>query len=736
MAFSRRRFADRVLPAFRRMLASIVLATALVVPMGHAATVADDLDVGLDSAVQTLALQADGKIFVGGWFTAVDGDQIARLVRLHPDGRIDSTFTAPSFNGTVYSVVPLADGKTIVTGNFSFLRRVGFPFLPTAGVVRLKANGSIDTTFFANATSNGSYGNVFRALPLASGKLLIGGHFTSVNGVARNKLARLNADGSTDATFSVGSMATPEYVWAMAERPDGRIVVGGHFQGIGGGAGSNLAQLHVNGSRDMSFLGTAGFANGMPASVSSVLIQADGRVVVTGRFDRIRGEPRSNVARLNANGTSPVAYPSYAPPNAQVHWAALQPDGKVVIGGDFTKIGALPWSKLARIDVNGNVDGSFEPPVVNGNVWSVAVQADGKVIAGGNFVMVGDVARTHLARIYGRPLVPFADAKQISIGDAHACAVTLGGAVECWGDNEHGELGIGSTNSQSIPAVVSGLESGVTAVAVGSGHTCALMSTGTVKWWGWNPGGEVGDGSTMSRSVPVTVTDLVGATHVAAGTGWSCARTNIGAIKCWGRSIGPVPVIQHRIGSVQSILASSRSHVCVEWLCFSPGASAPETDYAVEGVPFAIGALHRCAIYASVLTCAGANDQGQLGRGTQFPHDAFMEPVGLDPYGNPGMQYGYTDVVAGMGHTCAIRLGAVLCWGDNGYGQTGPWSGSVPDPNRTVTIATRLATSMYSTCALHEGAIRCWGANHFGQLGNGTRSISSSVRPVMRYIAP
>jgi alpha-tubulin suppressor-like RCC1 family protein len=345
--------------------------------------------------------------------------------------------------------------------------------------------------------------------------------------------------------------------------------------------------------------------------------------------------------------------------------------------------------------------------------------------------------------------------KAISAGLSHTCALSQSGGVTCWGWNVSGQLGDGTRTSRDRPVEVMGMTSGVTAIATGMSYTCALTADGAVKCWGENGSGQLGDGTSVQRLTPTDVTGLAsGVTALAAGAGHTCALTEGGGVKCWGENfsgqlgdgtssqrLSPTDVKGLMTG-VANVVASG-DDTCVLTTgggvkCWGDNDSGRLGDGSTAGslepvnvnglssgvTAIAAGGGHACAVTSGGgVKCWGYNGDGALGDGTTnnriFPMDV------------RGIAGGAKAISTGECHTCALlRHGNVMCWGENYFGELGVASRTdhlTPVNVRGLGIGvTALASGGGFSCAVIEGGVRCWGFNNYGQLGDGTTIDSDS----------
>ena len=351
----------------------------------------------------------------------------------------------------------------------------------------------------------------------------------------------------------------------------------------------------------------------------------------------------------------------------------------------------------------------------------------------------------------------------ISAGGSHTCALMSSDGVKCWGYNSNGQVGDGTYgNTRTTPVDVSGLSSGVSAISAGWRHTCAITTTGGAKCWGYNNLGQVGDGSTINRTTPVDVLGLIsGVSAISAGGHFTCALTSGGGVKCWGSNengqLGNgrsgsgeksnTPVDVSGLSSGVSAISAGNSHTCA--LLNSGGVKCwGDNQYGQIGdgtnidrntpanvlgissdvIAISAGDYHTCALLISGgVKCWGKGDYGQLGNGSSGDSNT---PVNVQ-----GLLSGVSAISAGGEHTCALlSSGGVQCWGSNENGQLGNGRSGYGEKSDTPVDVSGLSSGVLAisagnshTCALlNSGEVKCWGGNSFGQLGDQTTELRTT----------
>ncbi len=298
----------------------------------------------------------------------------------------------PKANGVVRVVVVQPDGKILLGGEFTTLSPNGGGVVGRNRIARLNADGTLDPDFRPNA--NGAVDAIVVQL---DGKILVGGQFNgtnSIGGQTRNYIARLDATTGDADSFDPDANGI---VRTIALQPDGKVLAGGVFTTIGGQTRNHIARLNaVFGAADLSFDPDANDV------VRVITLQPDGKILVGGQFSTIGGQARNFIARLRSNAGLADSFNPNA--NDVVRAIAVQADGKILAGGVFSgasSIGGQTRNHIARLDSTTGMADSFNPDA-NGDVLVITVQTDGKILAGGDFSgtnSIGGQTRNHLARI-------------------------------------------------------------------------------------------------------------------------------------------------------------------------------------------------------------------------------------------------------------------------------------------------------------------------------------------------
>lgn len=353
--------------------------------------------------VYALVVQPDGKILVGGdFFEPGGGTNPNGIARLNANGTRDLTFGGGGAS-QVRAVALQPDGKVLIGGYFPTVEGVSHH-----SIARLNSDGTLDPTFDPGIGVDGNSRLVDAIVLLANGQILIGGEFSSVNGVARTSIARLNANGSVDETFNAGAVTggVSNLIFEIVLQGE-QILVGGTFDSIGGGATKSLARLNANGAVDNTF--NAGGA-GANSGVSFMKLQADNKIVIGGFFISYNGTTRNRIARINADGSLDTAFaPSIGGQGDGVRDAVVLPNRKIVVVGNFDTANGLPANRIVRLNPDGSVDRSFrgktDGPI--DYVHASVLQSDGKILVGGSFMGVAGKSRRNIARLTNEALADF-----------------------------------------------------------------------------------------------------------------------------------------------------------------------------------------------------------------------------------------------------------------------------------------------------------------------------------------
>jgi uncharacterized delta-60 repeat protein len=351
-------------------------------------------DPNANITVNSIAVQADGHVLAGGNFTTIGGQTRNHIARLNTDGTLDTAFD-PNANGNIESIALQSDSKILAAGAFTTLAPNGGVAVSRNRIARLETDGRLDQTLDLNMVGGS---NVVATAVQPDGKILLGGHFNSVLGVTRNNIARLNTDGTLDTAFDPNAN---DGVASIAVQTNGKILVGGEFSGansIGGRLRNHIARLDATtGMADLTF------DPNLNGEVDAIAVQADNKILAGGFFTGLApngGAPvaRHGIVRLNPDGTLDTGFDPNA--NSGLESIAVQADGKILVGGAFTNIGGQPRNRIARLDATtGAAELSFDPNALGGDVFAITLQPDGKILAGGDFTAIGGQPRNFVARL-------------------------------------------------------------------------------------------------------------------------------------------------------------------------------------------------------------------------------------------------------------------------------------------------------------------------------------------------
>jgi gliding motility-associated-like protein/uncharacterized delta-60 repeat protein len=309
------------------------------------------------SFIEDMEIQPDGKILVNYFEENMNEYFVARLL---PSGALDPSYTNRSqtqFNGHV-DVIALQGTKIILGGRFTTIQSS-----PYRRIARFNSDGSIDNTF--NVSGFGFDARVAALHVQSDNKVLAGGEFTSFNGSAINGIIRLNADGTPDATFNPGT-GVNNRVNAVQSFSDGKIIIAGPFTTYNSTPANGIARLNSDGSRDPTFNSPS-----IDGSIITFALHADGKIMIGGSFTLVDGVSRNGIARLNSDGTLDTSFDPGTGFDDWIYSIAIEPTGKIMVGGWFEEYNGVPQNFLTRLRPDGSRDNFFD--VVTGPNSLVAV---------------------------------------------------------------------------------------------------------------------------------------------------------------------------------------------------------------------------------------------------------------------------------------------------------------------------------------------------------------------------
>ena len=323
----------------------------------------------------------------------------------YPAGALDENFNPdyttatdppnnpnPGANGTVFGLAMQTDDRPVIVGNFT-----AYNTTPRNRIARLNVNGDLDPSFAPGAGAD-DFINAVALTP--AGQIVIGGGFTSFNGSSRRGVARLNSDGSLDATFNPG-LGAAGTVWGLdVQLPNGQVVIGGDFTTVNGEVRQYVARLNPNGSVDETFI---------PAvpddMINAVAVDSTGKVIIGGAFSTINGIRRRCIARLNVDGSLDNTFNPGTGVDGPVYAIKIQTDNKILIGGAFTEFDLRQRNSIARLNTDGSLDTTFNPGTgFDGPVYCLGLELSNGtnvfIYAGGLFSSYNDTRRLALARLF------------------------------------------------------------------------------------------------------------------------------------------------------------------------------------------------------------------------------------------------------------------------------------------------------------------------------------------------
>lgn len=352
---------------------------------------ADAWDPSANSAVVSLALEGTTGVYTGGFFTSIGGQARSHIAKLGTSGTglADATWD-PSPDEVPNAIALTSDGSVIVGGFFSTIGGAA-----RARIAKLSATGSGAADLAWNPSANA---RLWALASDAQGRVYAGGAFSSAAGATHRGFAVIDSAGTSKTPFDA---TEPGWSFAMARQPDGSIIAGGYFFEAGGLPRDNILRLHADGSLDTAWNPSiTAMSDASAIRILALAADADGAVYAGGYFEQVNDEPRTGLVKLSGSGTGAVDTAWKADLDNSAYTLTLDGNGSLYVGGSFASIGGIALDYLARVSATGTavVDAAWAPSP-DYYVYTVALDTDGSVYAGGDFSSIGGESRNYVAKL-------------------------------------------------------------------------------------------------------------------------------------------------------------------------------------------------------------------------------------------------------------------------------------------------------------------------------------------------
>ena len=342
---------------------------------------------GANGSVNAIDIHTSGNILIGGVFLDYNGFGSTNIAYIQPNGNLDPGWFTTGADGEVHSVRARNDGSIFLGGAITSLNGFG-----RDRIARAFLSGDNDGSFNPGV----GFDNTVSGLVINGNEITAVGSFTTFNATGRSRIARIFDDGTIDGSFTPGTGANGD-VYAILLQPDTTLIIGGLFTSYNGTARNRIARLFSNGTLDTGFDPGTGADN----KILALARQGDGKLIVAGTFTTFNGSARNSIARVNGDGSHDLTFNPGTGANGVINAVALQTDGKIIIGGNFTTFNGFTRNAIARLNNDGSLDTLFDPlSGPDGHVSAIAIQADNKILIGGGFTTYAGVPRQGIARIH------------------------------------------------------------------------------------------------------------------------------------------------------------------------------------------------------------------------------------------------------------------------------------------------------------------------------------------------